>query len=50
VFSLNNANLTGPEMAARFDAHLSRIVQRASTSIHRPVDGVVGVASTKKAS
>jgi hypothetical protein len=30
VFALNNANLTGPQMAARFDAHLNRIVQRAA--------------------
>lgn len=29
VFSLNNANLTGLEMAVRFDTHLNRIVQRA---------------------
>jgi len=29
VFSLNNANLTGPEMAGRFDTHLNRIVQQA---------------------
>ena len=32
VFSLNNANLTGPEMADRFDKHLNRIVQRAAKS------------------
>jgi len=30
VFSLNNANLTGPQMAGRFERHLNRIVQRAS--------------------
>lgn len=30
VFSLNNANLTGPHMAERFDRHLNRILQRAS--------------------
>lgn len=29
VFALPNANLTGPEMAARFEANLNRIVQRA---------------------
>lgn len=29
VFSLNNANLTGPQMAERFDQHLNRIVQQA---------------------
>ena len=30
VFSLNNANLTGPQMAERFSLHLNRIVQRAT--------------------
>ena len=30
VFSLNNANLTGTQMAERFDLHLNRIVQRAA--------------------
>lgn len=30
VFSLNNANLTGSEMADRFTTHLNRILQRAS--------------------
>lgn len=30
VFSLNNANLTGPQMAERFDVHLNRLVQRAA--------------------
>jgi len=30
VFSLNNANLTGEEMADRIDLHLNRIVQRAA--------------------
>jgi hypothetical protein len=30
IFSLNNANLTGPQMVKRFDLHLNRIVQRAS--------------------
>ncbi len=30
VFSLNNANLTGQQMAERFDHHLNRIVQRAT--------------------
>jgi hypothetical protein len=29
VFALNNANLTGPEMAERYRKHLQRIVQRA---------------------
>lgn len=29
VFALPNANLTGPEMAARFEFNLHRIVQRA---------------------
>jgi len=29
VFALPNANLTGPEMAARFDANLHRILQRS---------------------
>ncbi len=29
TFSLNNANLTGEQMADRFDMHLNRIVQRA---------------------
>lgn len=41
VFSLNNANLTGPEMAARFDTHLNRIVQRAS----KPGPYIYAVAS-----
>lgn len=27
VFALSNANLTGPQMADRFDEHLNRIVQ-----------------------
>ena len=31
VFSLNNANLTGPQMAERFDLHLNRIIQRAAS-------------------
>ena len=30
VFSLNNANLTGMEMAERFTSHLNRILQRAA--------------------
>ena len=30
VFSLNNANLTGQEMAERFTRHLNRIVQQAA--------------------
>jgi hypothetical protein len=30
VFSLNSANLTGPQMVDRFDQHLNRILQRAS--------------------
>lgn len=30
VFALNNANLTGPQMAERFDLHLNRILQRSS--------------------
>lgn len=30
VFSLNNANLTGVEMAERFTLHLNRILQRAA--------------------
>lgn len=30
VFSLNNANLTGAQMAKRFDTHLNRIVQRCA--------------------
>lgn len=30
VFSLNNANLTGPQMAERFDLQLNRIVQQAT--------------------
>ena len=29
VFALPNANLTGPEMAARFEANLHRILQRS---------------------
>ncbi len=41
VFSLNNANLTGPEMAGRFDAHLNRIVQRA----RKPGPYIYAVAS-----
>lgn len=32
VFALNNANLTGPQMAERFDKHLNRIVQRSAKS------------------
>ena len=31
VFALPNANLTGPEMAERFQANLNRIVQRPRT-------------------
>lgn len=30
VFSLNNAHLTGPEMAERFDVQLNRIIQQAA--------------------
>jgi hypothetical protein len=29
VFALSNANLTGPQMAERFQLHLHRIVQRS---------------------
>jgi len=41
VFSLNNANLTGSEMAGRFDMHLNRIVQRAT----KPGPYIYAVAS-----
>lgn len=30
VFALNNANLTGPEMAERYMVNLNRIIQRAT--------------------
>ena len=30
VFALNNANLTGPEMAERYRLNLNRIIQRAA--------------------
>lgn len=30
VFALNNANLTGPEMAERYVMNLNRIIQRAT--------------------